>query len=101
MTSWKSLRRVHHRSPDGNSDIAQSVTPVLPIIVNGQESDFFERHPSHNFAIVDWGCDPGLETDGKDYYVTDSIRVNGRPFFEQIRNSLVAAQDDGMVAHEL
>jgi len=58
-------------------------------------------HPSHSFAMVDWGCNPGLGTEGKDYYVTDPIRVNARPFFEQIRNRLVAVQDDGIVAHEL
>ena len=67
----------------------------------GQEHDSSEWHLSHSFSIGDWGYDPGLGTEGKVCYVTDSIPVYTRPFFEQIRNCLVAAQDDGMVAHEL
>ena len=70
----------------------------------GQENNSLERHPSHSFAIGDWGCDPGLvgmRTEGEGYRATDSIGVYARPLFEQIRNSFVAAQDDGMVAHEL
>jgi len=69
-------------------------------MVSGQKNNSSERHPSHSFSIADWGWDPGLETEGKDYYATDPIRVNARPFFEQIRNGLVAAQDDGVVTHE-
>ena len=70
-------------------------------MVNVQESNSLEWHSSHSFPIIDWGCDRLLGTEDKDCYTTDSIRVYARPFFEQIRNSLVAVQDDGMVAHEL
>ena len=65
MTSWKSLRRAPHRSPEGNSDNAQSVLPVLSTIGGGQESDSLEWHLSHSFAIGDRGCDLGLGKERK------------------------------------
>ena len=41
-----------------------------------------------------------LGAEGEDNFVTHSICVYARPFLDQIRNSLVAVQDDHISAQE-
>ena len=48
--------------------------------------------------MVVWGCNLMLEAKGEDNIITHSICVYDRPLFNQISNSLFAAQDNHILA---
>jgi hypothetical protein len=53
---------------------------------------------SHNFIMVVCGCNIVLGAKNEDNLITYSVRVYARPFLNQIRDSLVATQDDYLLA---
>ena len=55
---------------------------------------------SHSCIIVVWGWNLLLGVEVEDNYITRSICVYARPLLNQVRDSLVAAQDDHVLAQE-